>query len=69
MFEKYVRRHLSKEHVKPYTLFVEGHHHQDLSFELEECQYVNLPAFACGLEYMYFIGAGLERFSFENEQV
>ena len=49
-FEKYVQKHLTKESVKPFTLFVEGHHHQDRSFDVEGCHYVNLPAFACGQE-------------------
>ena len=68
-FETYVKRHLSKEDVKPYTLFIEGHHHQDLSFDIEGCEYVNLPAFACGLGYVSFGDAGLERLSFVKEQV
>ncbi len=68
-FETYVKRHLSKEDVKPYTLFIEGHHHQDLSFDIEGCEYVNLPAFACGLGYVFFGDAGLERLSFVKEQV
>lgn len=68
-FEKYVKKHLSKKDVNPYKLFVEGHHHQDLSFDIEGCEYVNLPAFACGLGYVSFGDAGLERFSFVKEQV
>jgi len=68
-FEKYVSRHLSKEAVKPYALFIEGHHHQDLSFDIEGCQYVNLPAFACGNGYMFFGESGLERLSFASEEV
>ena len=68
-FEAYVKKHLTKKRLASYALFIEGHHHQDLSFDIEGCQYVNLPAFACGLGYMSFGDAGLERLCFEKEQV
>ena len=68
-FEAYVKKHLTKKRLASYSLFIEGHHHQDLSFDIEGCQYVNLPAFACGLGYMSFGDAGLERLCFEKEQV
>jgi len=51
-FEAYVKRHLSSLKLDTYDMFIEGHHHQDLSFNIEKTVYVNLPAFACGLKYM-----------------
>jgi len=51
-FENYVRRHLSHVVLHTNKFFIEGHHHQDVSFVVEGCRYVNLPAFACGLGYM-----------------
>lgn len=68
-FETYITKHLAKQRVEEYSLFIEGHHHQDLSFELNGCKYVNLPAFACGQGYMRFGVEGLERASFAREQV
>lgn len=67
-FEKYVRAHLRKEDLKAYTLFVEGHHHQDTSFDIDGCRYVNLPAFACGAGYMRFGVDGPERANFVREE-
>ncbi len=68
-FETYITKHLAKQRVEEYSLFIEGHHHQDLSFEVNGCKYVNLPAFACGQGYMRFGVEGLERASFTREQV
>lgn len=51
-FEQYVTKHLSKQDLSRYTMFIEGHHHQNHAFNIGECRYVNLPAFACGLGYM-----------------
>ena len=67
-FETYVMKHLTKQSLEGYALFIEGHHHQNLSFETKGCRYVNLPAFACGLEYMYFDVNGLEHARFTREQ-
>jgi len=63
-FEAYVRRHLAKVTLSANTLFIEGHHHQDISFMLEECRYVNLPAFACGLGYMRLSAGEMQKESF-----
>ncbi|MEN8146755.1 MAG: metallophosphoesterase [Campylobacterota bacterium] len=68
-FEVFITKHLAKQKLDDISLFIEGHHHQDLSFEINGCKYVNLPAFACGQGYMRFDGDGLERASFTREQV
>ncbi|MGB5965101.1 MAG: metallophosphoesterase [Sulfurimonadaceae bacterium] len=67
-FERYIRNHLANYDLSQHTLFIEGHHHQDLSFEIEGCTYVNLPAFACGLGYVSFGANGLERVSFRSDK-
>ncbi len=67
-FEDYITKHLAKVKLEQYALFIEGHHHQDLSFEIDGCTYVNLPAFACGAGYMRFGSAGLEHAFFVREQ-
>jgi len=51
-FEKYIRNHLSAVDLTKYQYFIEGHHHQDKRFKIEDCEYINLPAFACGLNFM-----------------
>jgi len=67
-FETFIRKHLAKQKLEKYALFIEGHHHQDLSFEIDGCRYVNLPAFACGLGYMRLGVDGLQGVSFAREQ-
>ncbi len=67
-FEQYITRHLAKQPVEENALFIEGHHHQDTSFTVRGCQYVNLPAFACGTGYMRLAKDGLERHNFIREQ-
>ncbi len=59
-FEQYVAKHLSKKNLSRYTMFIEGHHHQNHAFNIGECRYVNLPAFACGLGYMSVGKGGLQ---------
>ncbi|MCJ7765417.1 MAG: UDP-2,3-diacylglucosamine hydrolase, partial [Thiovulaceae bacterium] len=68
-FERYIVNHLAKQELSRYTLFLEGHHHQDEAFVIDGCRYVNLPAFACGLGYMRFGANGLERVSFTRDEV
>ena len=51
-FEAYITRHLSSVSLERTSMFIEGHHHQDSSFMVDNCLYINLPAFACGLGYM-----------------
>ncbi len=67
-FEKYVGKHLEGVPLTSYSMFIEGHHHQDKSWSLEGCQYVNLPAFACGLKYMRFENSSLTHETFEVEK-
>ena len=57
-FEAYVTRHLSNTTLDGVAMFIEGHHHQDRSFKVGGCEYINLPAFACGATYMQ-LEAGL----------
>ena len=59
-FEQYVTRHLSKKDLSRYTMFIEGHHHQNYAFNIGECRYVNLPALACGSGYMSLGKNGLQ---------
>ncbi len=66
-FETFIRKHLDRQAMQNYTLFIEGHHHQDTAFEIDGCRYVNLPAFACGLGYMRFGPEGLQRETFVKE--
>ncbi len=68
-FEQYISRHLAKQPVEEQALFIEGHHHQETSFLVRGCEYVNLPAFACGSGYMRFTNDGLIRENFTREQV
>ena len=51
-FESYVKKHLSQVDLSKVDLFIEGHHHQDRAFKVEDCEYINLPAFACTKGYM-----------------
>ena len=55
-FEAYISKHLSQQDLSQYDLFIEGHYHQNVSFDIGACCYVNLPAFACGLYYMRLEG-------------
>jgi len=64
-FETYIKRHLASLNLDDYEMFIEGHHHQDLSFNVEKTAYVNLPAFACGLKYMRLGDNTLEAERFE----
>jgi len=68
-FEAYIRRHLSKVTLRECKLFIEGHHHQDSSFKVEDCIYVNLPAFACGLGYMRLSKGELHKEYFTLKEV
>ena len=63
-FKMYITRHLSGVSLDKCTLFIEGHHHQDISFMVKTCRYVNLPAFACGLEYMRLSAGEIQKESF-----
>jgi UDP-2,3-diacylglucosamine hydrolase len=68
-FETHIRRHLSRVSLEKCILFIEGHHHQDSSFMIENCQYVNLPAFACGLGFMRFSNGMLQKEYFVESEV
>ena len=65
-FERYTKRHLLPLDLNAYDLFIEGHHHQDVSFKIENTLYVNMPAFACGLKYMRLDDEGLSTEMFEH---
>ncbi len=67
-FEQYVAKHLSKKDLSRYTMFIEGHHHQNHAFNIGECRYVNLPALACGSGYMSLGKSGLQSCRFAREK-
>jgi len=67
-FEAYITRHLSKQDLSRYSLFIEGHHHQDADFVIDGCRYFNLPALACGRGFMVLGAGGPERFMLEREE-
>ena len=68
-FEKYIRNHLRGVDLTQFRFFIEGHHHQDKHFMIEECTYVNLPAFACGLGLMRLSDGRLHSERFEGNEV
>jgi UDP-2,3-diacylglucosamine hydrolase len=67
-FEKFIIKHLAKQDISRFELFIEGHHHQNCSFAIGKCHYVNLPAFACGSGYMVLGPQGLENSTFRGEK-
>jgi len=67
-FEAYITRHLVKQDLSRYSLFIEGHHHQDEAFVIDGCRYVNLPALACGRGYVCFGANGPERLALAREE-
>ncbi len=67
-FEAYISRHLSKVELNECSLFIEGHHHQDTTFKVDECTYVNLPAFACGLGFMRLHAGKLHKENFVAQE-
>jgi UDP-2,3-diacylglucosamine hydrolase len=50
-FEKKIRKHLEAVDLDRYDYFIEGHYHQNRSFDIGRCRYINPAAFACGLHY------------------
>ena len=67
-FESFVTGHLSQLDLGRYTLFIEGHHHQDHAFVIDGCSYINLPALACGFGYMRLGADGPQRLNFKKEE-
>jgi UDP-2,3-diacylglucosamine hydrolase len=51
LFKKIIQKRLSYLKDKPLDIVVEGHFHQNLSFELYEFEYINLSSFACNSKY------------------
>lgn len=50
-FKEIIHRRLSYLKGKPLDIVIEGHFHQNLSFELYGFDYINLSAFACNRKY------------------
>jgi len=51
LFKEIITRRLSYLKNKPLDIVVEGHFHQNLSFELYGFEYINLSSFACNSKY------------------
>jgi UDP-2,3-diacylglucosamine hydrolase len=51
LFKKIIQKRLSYLKDEPLDIVVEGHFHQNLSFELYEFEYINLSSFACNSKY------------------
>lgn len=67
-FEQFVEKHLGAVELAGHTMFIEGHHHQNRSFQLKNCRYINLPAFACGRHYMRLDSEGVEQKTYAQEK-
>jgi UDP-2,3-diacylglucosamine hydrolase len=50
-FEAYIRRHLAVCDLHDIRWVIEGHYHQNRSFDVDETRYINLAAFACNQRY------------------
>jgi UDP-2,3-diacylglucosamine hydrolase len=50
-FEDIVKSRVKKSGVLKYDMLIEGHFHQNRSFEFENFRYINLGAFACNERY------------------
>ena len=48
-FEESIQKRIAKNYICDY--FIEGHFHQNKSFQLDEIKYINLGAFACNQRY------------------
>ena len=51
LFEEIIHKRLSYLKDEPLDIVVEGHFHQNLSFELYGFEYINLSSFACNSKY------------------
>lgn len=51
-FEPYIRKRLKDLDLAGCDYFIEGHYHQNRQFDLGDCCYINLPAFACNEKYV-----------------
>ncbi len=50
-FEGLIGSRMEKEHHQNIDVLIEGHFHQNVSFEMGEISYINLGAFACNERY------------------
>jgi UDP-2,3-diacylglucosamine hydrolase len=51
-FEPYIHKRLKRQLLEGCDYFIEGHYHQNRQFDIGECRYINLPAFACKEKYV-----------------
>jgi UDP-2,3-diacylglucosamine hydrolase len=51
-FEEYIVARLGRKFSHSCDVFIEGHFHQNRSFLVGDCTYINLPAFACNQRYI-----------------
>lgn len=50
-FKELIERRLSSFHLESIDVLIEGHFHQNQTFEINGLQYINLAAFACNERY------------------
>jgi UDP-2,3-diacylglucosamine hydrolase len=50
-FEALTRRHLAPLYLPEGSVFIEGHYHQGVAFDLDGVRYFNPAAFACNRHY------------------
>ncbi|HZF70411.1 MAG TPA: UDP-2,3-diacylglucosamine hydrolase, partial [Sulfuricurvum sp.] len=50
-FKELIERRLSSFHLESIDVLIEGHFHQNQTFEIHGLQYINLAAFACNERY------------------
>ncbi|WP_345993525.1 metallophosphoesterase [Sulfurimonas sp. HSL-1716] len=50
-FQEYITARIGKRFTGRCDYFIEGHFHQNRSFEIDDFVYINLPAFACNQRY------------------
>lgn len=50
-FESYTKRRLASSDLSSCTYYIDGHYHQNRSFDIAGCTYINLAAFSCNQRY------------------
>jgi len=61
LFKKIISKRLTYLENKPLDIVIEGHFHQNLSFELYGFEYINLASFACNSKY-FIVQSSKEQF-------
>ena len=60
-FEIIARRHRKRKWISRCDVVIEGHYHQNKSFDFDSYRYINLGAFACNERY-YVVKSAQDRF-------